>query len=202
MTAQRSPRAEEVLEHAMRLFAERGYSATSVADIQEAAGMRPGSGALYKHFPSKEALLQAGIDRFVESAAGASIEVADIDDSADLRSALRRVARIVLATLESDEATVRIAWRDLAAFPHIERQVVDDRIQPGFAGFAAWLQRAADRGHVDVADPRATAGVLLGSLVFFRIMDILLGARPADLDEDQFLDAWLDVAVAALTARA
>src|SRR5262245_23970473 len=65
MTAPRSPRAEEVLAHAMRLFAERGYSRTSVADIQKAAGMRPGSGALYKHFASKEALLEAGIDRFV-----------------------------------------------------------------------------------------------------------------------------------------
>jgi AcrR family transcriptional regulator len=50
---------EVVLREARRLFAERGYEATSVADIQAAAGLAPGSGALYKHFPSKRALLDA-----------------------------------------------------------------------------------------------------------------------------------------------
>lgn len=44
MTARRSARAEELLDKAMHLFAERGYGATSVADIQQAAGMKPGSG--------------------------------------------------------------------------------------------------------------------------------------------------------------
>lgn len=48
-----------VLREARRLFAEQGYEATSVADIQAAAGLAPGSGALYKHFRSKRALRDA-----------------------------------------------------------------------------------------------------------------------------------------------
>src|ERR1700759_3943142 len=51
-----SPR-ERLLAEASRLFATQGYASTSVADIQLAAGMTAGSGALYKHFTSKEALL-------------------------------------------------------------------------------------------------------------------------------------------------
>jgi AcrR family transcriptional regulator len=47
-------------------FARQGYSATSVADIQQACGLSPGSGALYKHFPSKKALLQEATRRHVE----------------------------------------------------------------------------------------------------------------------------------------
>jgi AcrR family transcriptional regulator len=57
----RSPRADNrlpaVLDGAARLFAGRGYSATSMRDIAEACDMLPGS--LYYHFAAKEDLLAA-----------------------------------------------------------------------------------------------------------------------------------------------
>ena len=40
---------------AVRLFAERGYSAVSMRDLAEAVGMR--QGGIYNHFASKQALL-------------------------------------------------------------------------------------------------------------------------------------------------
>lgn len=46
----------------MRLFGEQGYAATSVAQIEDAAGLRPGAGGLYAHYRSKEALLRAGLE--------------------------------------------------------------------------------------------------------------------------------------------
>ena len=56
MTPRRSDAADRILREAMRLFAERGYERTTVPDIQEAAGLAPGSGAMYKHYPSKDAV--------------------------------------------------------------------------------------------------------------------------------------------------
>lgn len=51
------PRRERVLEAGERLFSERGYRAVGVDDIGAAAGI---SGpAVYRHFRSKGALLQA-----------------------------------------------------------------------------------------------------------------------------------------------
>ena len=62
VTASLSTR-ERLIDEAMRLFGEQGYRATSVAQIEEAAGLTPGSGGLYHHFRSKELLLEAGIER-------------------------------------------------------------------------------------------------------------------------------------------
>ncbi|MER9583782.1 helix-turn-helix domain-containing protein [Mesorhizobium sp. M0276] len=59
---------ERIVRAAIRLFGERGYDRTSVPDIQEAAGLSRGSGALYKHFSSKEDLLAAAIEQFVGTA--------------------------------------------------------------------------------------------------------------------------------------
>lgn len=57
----RAPRADnrlrEILDHAARLFREKGFPATSVRDIAHGVDMRPGS--LYYHFAAKEDLLAA-----------------------------------------------------------------------------------------------------------------------------------------------
>src|SRR5581483_10309218 len=52
---------ERIVAEALRLFAERGYAATSVAEIEAAAGLSPGAGGLYRHFRSKEEVLAAGV---------------------------------------------------------------------------------------------------------------------------------------------
>ena len=50
-----STRREELVATATRLFAERGYHGTSMADLAEALGVQKGS--LYSHIASKEDLL-------------------------------------------------------------------------------------------------------------------------------------------------
>lgn len=55
--AQNREAREELLAAALRVFAERGYSAAGVDDIAAAAGYS--KGALYWHFASKQELLSA-----------------------------------------------------------------------------------------------------------------------------------------------
>lgn len=56
-----APRRERLLQAAASLFAERGYHAVGIDDIGAAAGITgPG---VYRHFPSKRALLEALCDR-------------------------------------------------------------------------------------------------------------------------------------------
>jgi hypothetical protein len=59
MTSPDAGTRDRLLDAALALFA-RQDSATSVADIQQACGLSPGSGALYKHFPSKKATTAGG----------------------------------------------------------------------------------------------------------------------------------------------
>ncbi len=52
--------ADIIVARALRLFKERGYQATSMADIGAACGLLKGS--IYHHFPSKEVLALAAMD--------------------------------------------------------------------------------------------------------------------------------------------
>src|SRR6201994_2044500 len=54
-------RGRDVLAAGVDLFASRGFDATSVRDIATAARVQPAS--VYYHYPSKEALLVAIVDR-------------------------------------------------------------------------------------------------------------------------------------------
>ncbi|MDN3356257.1 helix-turn-helix domain-containing protein [Actinomadura sp. DC4] len=56
LRAQRRAETQRVIQgHAVRLFTERGYGATTVTDVAEAAGVSPMT--VYRHFPTKEDLV-------------------------------------------------------------------------------------------------------------------------------------------------
>jgi AcrR family transcriptional regulator len=57
---QRSETQRTIQAHAVRLFTERGYDATPVTDVAEAAGVSPMT--VYRHFPTKEDLVLAEQD--------------------------------------------------------------------------------------------------------------------------------------------
>jgi AcrR family transcriptional regulator len=69
-------RRAKVLEVATRLFAERGYEATSVNDVAAGAGVS--IGALYKYFPDKPALLEGVLASFEAQFAEAMSHVHEV----------------------------------------------------------------------------------------------------------------------------
>lgn len=62
-STQQGNRKDAILDEATRLFAERGYEGTSMADLAERVGLRKAS--LFHHFASKEQLRRAVLERLV-----------------------------------------------------------------------------------------------------------------------------------------
>lgn len=82
-----TPRREQILQTAARLFAKHGFHGVSIAELGAAVGT---SGpALYRHFPGKEALLAEMLIRISERLlAGGQERAGRIDDPAELIAAL------------------------------------------------------------------------------------------------------------------
>ena len=193
MTARR----DELIDTGMRLFAERGYAATTVADIQTACGLTPGSGALYKHFASKQALLDGGVRRYVtdleERRAGF---VGNLPD--DPPEALHVIAAAVTGAMAGDRSIIRITLRDLEAFPELLDMLWQGLLGALYRELADWVSAQAARGRVSVTDPHATAAVLVASLTYPTVLDALIGRLPGDVDAAAYLTAWVDSATATL----
>src|SRR4051795_9638026 len=89
------PTRERILAAALELFAEGGYEGTSVGDIEAAAGLSPRSGALYKHFASKAAVLEAAMEQRRRSFEQVDV-LLGLVPFGDLRAELTVMARFVL----------------------------------------------------------------------------------------------------------
>ncbi len=79
------PTRERILDAAVELFGRQGYSGTSVGEIEAAAGLAPRSGALYKHFESKRAVLEAAVARRAAAADAAGVGI-DAVATGDVRA--------------------------------------------------------------------------------------------------------------------
>jgi len=109
---QRSPRADNrlplLLDAAARLFAQRGYAATSMRDIAQAASMLPGS--LYYHFAAKEDLLAAVYEAGVRDIVGAvrAALARERDPWARLEAACAAHLETVLQRADTAQVLIRV----------------------------------------------------------------------------------------------
>ena len=106
-----APTRERLVTEAMRLFSTKGFEATSVSQIEGAAGLSPGSGALYRHFESKEALLAAGIDRQLDRRRAMHDIRALFAGLDDLRAELTVLGRYLLTVIDQELELLQIAAR-------------------------------------------------------------------------------------------
>ena len=193
------PTRERLIAAALDLFAERGYEGTSVGDIETAAGLVPRSGALYKHFPSKRALLGAAlaermdaIDR-IDATMDAPPGAGD-----DLQAELRLIGRLGLEELENERQLARIVMKEGDRFPEIAADFHDAIVARGRAMSIAWFTARAAALGAEVADAEATAEVMADSLIGRALQSFMFGERLGRVEEERFLDAWVRLAMSTL----
>ncbi|HEY2276795.1 MAG TPA: TetR/AcrR family transcriptional regulator [Streptosporangiaceae bacterium] len=96
-------RGRDVLAAAVELFASRGFDATSIRDIATEARVQPAS--VYYHYPSKEALLVAIVDR---AAAQVAEQIAAATRATDPWERLEQACVAHLAALLNGEGALRV----------------------------------------------------------------------------------------------
>lgn len=64
ITKEPEERKQEILNTAMRLFYEKGYEKTSIADIAKTIGVA--QGLCYRYFSSKEALFDSAVEQYAD----------------------------------------------------------------------------------------------------------------------------------------
>jgi AcrR family transcriptional regulator len=183
----------------MDLFGRQGFRATTIAQIEAAAGLTPGAGGLYRHFPSKRALLEAGVDHQLEHASqlGQLLDPAELARIAPGVDRFIAVADASLRRLDAERDVNRLLLRDLAEFPELLDRIRDNELRRVHQTFTAWLQSQAPDPTVDVG---ALAAVLMSALSHFWIFTDAFGEYPLEVDRDRFLASLAGVATRMLRA--
>ncbi len=186
---------ERLLAAAERLFAAKGYAATTVRDILRAAGVT--APVLYYHFGSKEGLFLA-----LARDAKAKIEVVRAEALGAGGSAAARIFRLCRAHSEVRRRYVNLAWvveqilsgPPEAAPPFDFRAVALESMHL----FEGLVREGVESGEFRCPTPRHAALALMGV--------VEMAARPQIFDpegggSDEQLEGMLEVVFAGLSAR-
>ncbi|MFG1707549.1 TetR/AcrR family transcriptional regulator [Nonomuraea sp. M3C6] len=196
---------ERIIDEALRLFAERGYSATSVAEIEAASGLSPGAGGLYRHFKSKYEVLSAAINehasRTRSQVAVSLAELGSMEGAVDLEERLSHLCRAGLAKVREESELTRVFFRDLSQFPELVAVVREGLLQPMFDAIVTWFQAQPEYDDAKL-DWAGIAAVLGGAVVHYRLFQETVGELPGHAEKDQFVAAWVRLAVGLLPSPA
>jgi AcrR family transcriptional regulator len=168
---------EKILAEALRLFAHKGYDATSIKDISAAVGVA--DAALYRHFPSKDDIAQAVFARHyraladeIEAIAGAHKSFAPILDGL--------IALLCRLYDEQPDVFTFILINQHNHLRHIE-----------FSGnpveaVSSIMRQACERGDIAIKEPDLAAAIALGAAIqpaifhlYGRLAGTLEDHRPA-----------------------
>ncbi|OHV04857.1 TetR/AcrR family transcriptional regulator [Mycobacterium talmoniae] len=179
---------DRLVAEAMRLFSEQGYRATSVAQIEAAAGLAPGSGALYHHFKSKELLLEAGIDRQLDRRRAMRDIRALFAGLGDLRTELTLLGRYLLTVLDEESQLLQIAARSPAEQSTRLNDAYAALVDGLYAELADWIRGWAP--HLGADDAKTIAVVGANALLGKRATGALFHAPATEMPDELFLAEW------------
>jgi TetR/AcrR family transcriptional repressor of nem operon len=157
-----------LIQAAKELTYAQGYNAIGVKDICERAGVNKGS--FYHFFPSKRDLLLAVIDAHTEWLRGVLERASDPE-----LAPLDRIRQLFLLVGQFDEQvqdesglTIGCPFGNLAAELNAQDPVIREKLASVFGAGVAFvegqLREAAERGDLEVADPRRAAQAIFAYL--------------------------------------
>ncbi|SFR72642.1 transcriptional regulator, TetR family [Agromyces sp. CF514] len=179
----RAARRDEIIEAALRSFAERGIQRTSMADVIEASGLS--AGAIYGHFAGKKELFAAVAERVLGTR---TAELEALGEGGAIPSPGELMASLLGGMSREPFADVVVQlWGDAAIDPEIRSMV-----QSVFAklrgllesGVLAWAQANPDRIEGDPTEwAKRAAPVVLGFGPGFLLQRALID----DFDGDAYI---------------
>jgi AcrR family transcriptional regulator len=166
-------RREQILDAALRVFSEGGFSETTMDQVAADAGLS--KACLYNYFPTKEALLQQLLERYTLLP-----ELAELIDAVREQPPARGIPRLVgevWRRLRERKELARVLVREVQSFPE-RSKVLTERVRlPAYRALAAYLEGWMQRGALKRRDPLATAQCLFGMLWFFLLTQELMGDK-------------------------
>ena len=192
-------RREQIIDAAMRVFSQKGFTRATNKDIAREAGITPG--LIYHYFENKEALLKAIVEgrsplRLVSSL---SPQVLMLSPEVFLRFVILQV----LGNVEGENFVqlLRVLLPEVVHNPTMS-QVGTGVLQRVLGFLASYFASKMDAGELCQADSSLTAQVLMGCVVGFVLRrQILLDQLALEYSHEEIADAVVETVIKGLLPR-
>jgi TetR/AcrR family transcriptional regulator len=196
-------RPGELLDAALDLFVEKGFSATRADEVAARAGVSKGT--LFLYFQSKEDLFKAVVRENIANKFPTWQEefVSFEGSSADmLRYAMTSWWERIGKTRAS--GITKLVMSEAQNFPEIADFYQDEVIKPGNAMIRRILERGVQSGEFRELDLEQAVHIIVAPMIFLMMWKHSMGACAASakiVDPEQFIHMQVDVLLHGMTAH-
>jgi AcrR family transcriptional regulator len=188
--AHEEARRNQILDAALRVWIRDGYHAAPVDAIAREAGL--GKGTIYLYFPTKEAVLQAAIERF--SLLPAIEELVAKLREIPPQQAIPSLVEILWHRLKDRGAMFGVLLSGGVLRPENVRVFQERVLLPGNRLLAEYLDHCIERGALRPMDTFVAARALVGGVVMFMLsQNVLGGAELRPIPDQAIIDTISDL---------
>ena len=184
-------RRAQILREAARLFGSHGFSGTTTRDVAAQVGIT--EAALYRYFPSKEAMYAAILDERIASAELLE-PVEPIAAAGDDRAVFTVLALTLLRSVEDDPSILRLILYSALEGHELARPFQEKRILRLREFLTGYIERRTSEGAFRAIDPALAARAFMGMVVDHLIVKHVFGQREQyPQSPEQVADAYVSI---------
>ena len=192
-------RREQIIDAAMHVFAQKGFTRATNKDIAREAGITPG--LIYHYFDSKEALLKAIIEgrsplRIVNALPPQALALPP-------EVFLRFIVMQVLGILEEENfiQLIRVLLPEIVYNPNTG-STISSAIQQALGFLESYFQSKMEAGEFRKTDPALIPQLLVGSVMAFVLRrNIIHDTQVLHYTHEQIADAVVETMLKGLLPR-
>src|SRR5882724_2604577 len=168
-------RREQILDVATGLFAQQGFQGTTTKVIAEKSGVT--EALIFRHFPSKEELYWAVIERKINCAAPLERLLENLEAGGDDLDVLSRIAFEVLERRAKDQTLSRLLLYSALEKHELSERFFRNYIANYFEALARFVRQGIAAGRFRDVDPLLAARGFLGMVIYHSWIQELYGGK-------------------------
>jgi len=187
---------DRILAEATRRFAAQGIKATTVAQIEEAVGLRKGSGGVHRYFATKDDLVRGVLEAQLTRSASESTGPMDWKRPTpdEVPAFLTQLGRFMLAQADQNRDVALIMLREAHNLPPgVLEEHESKNLELAYTTAATAIRASQHAAGVDDLDADAIAFLVVAPLVYYRLIEWATGRTILGLDDDRVIRTWVDV---------
>ncbi|MCX7595668.1 MAG: TetR/AcrR family transcriptional regulator [Fischerella sp.] len=185
-----TPKREQILQGAMRVFLKAGYAGTSMDRVSAEAGVSKQT--IYSHFQDKEGLFKALMEKVTIANFRGVFSTKEFQDEPAVF--LRQLAETFFTKVADRPdymPVLRLIVSESERFPELAKLYTQTVI---IQGRKLLVQYFAAHPELVIADPEAIAQIFFGSLVSHTILqEMLYGKELMPLSRDRLIDSLMNL---------
>ncbi|WP_160676947.1 TetR/AcrR family transcriptional regulator [Clostridium sp. C8-1-8] len=199
----RENKEELILESAIKIFSEKGFSAATTSEIAKEAGVAEGT--IFRYFKTKKDLLRGVMKRLIEVLGEAFIssrikKILKDYESKDPKDTLKAIARDRLNVIDENWNLIKIVFTELQYHEDLRNLFIESMALRGKVLLEDFVKSGISKGIFRDINPTIAARGIVGTLGIYIIQRQLLPTI-VPISDDEQVDIIIDLFLNGLSKK-